>query len=86
MQKTFTVTDEAGLHARPASLLCNASGKFPGDVYIIYQGKRYTLKSIMVVMSLGIPQGGEFTLEVDGEDEEIMIGTLTSILVDHKLV
>jgi len=84
--KTFVIKDEAGLHARPASILCSTAGKYSGSIDIIYQEKRYTLKSIMILMSLGVPQGGEITLEANGEDEKEIIEDLTNILVLHNLV
>lgn len=84
--KTFIIKDEAGLHARPASILCSAAGNYNGNIEIIYKDKRYTLKSIMILMSLAIPQGGEITIEATGEGEEEIIAKMTSILEEHKLV
>ena len=84
--KTFIIKDEAGLHARPASILCSTAGKYSGSIDIIYQEKRYTLKSIMILMSLGVPQGGEITLEASGEGEKEIIEDLTKILILHDLV
>lgn len=86
VQKTFIITHEEGLHARPASSLCHAAGKYPGAIDIIYEEKRFTLKSIMHIMSLGVPQGGKITLESSGENEQQIIDTLTSILIEHQLV
>jgi phosphotransferase system HPr-like phosphotransfer protein len=37
-------------------------------------------------MSLGVPQGGEITLEANGEGEKQIIEDLTNILVLHNLV
>lgn len=84
--KTFIIKDEAGLHARPASILCSTAGKYAGEVDIIYLGKRYTLKSIMILMSLGVPQGGEITIEANGEGEVAIINDLTTILENANLV
>jgi len=84
--RTFIIKDEAGLHARPASILCNAASKYPGDIEIVYKEKKYTLKSIMILMSLGVPQNGEITLEANGEGEKEIIDELTNILEEHKLV
>lgn len=84
--RTFVIKDEAGLHARPASILCSTASKYSGNIDIIYQEKRYTLKSIMILMSLGVPQGGEITLEANGEGEKEIIEELTSILNLHNLV
>lgn len=86
VNKTFTIKDKAGLHARPASILCSAAGKYSGDIDMIYKEKRYTLKSIIILMSLGVPQGGVITIEANGENEEAIIDELTNILKTHNLV
>ena len=84
--RTFVIKDEAGLHARPASILCSEAGKYPGEVNITYKEKTYTLKSIMILMSLGVPQGGEITIEASGDGDLEIIEKLTKVLKDHKLV
>ena len=50
----YVVQDELGLHARPAGLLV----------------KEADAKRIMAVMSMGVKQGVEVTVTVDGEDED----------------
>lgn len=52
--RQYKVIDEAGLHARPASLLVREASKHEAPIFIEYGGKKHTLKSIMIVMSLGI--------------------------------
>ncbi len=84
--KKYIIKDKAGIHARPASLLCSAAGDYSGDIDIIYKSNRYTLKSIMKLMSLGIPQGAEITIESNGENELEIINKLDKILVEHNLV
>jgi len=37
-------------------------------------------------MSLGVPQGGQITLEANGEGEKEIIEELSNILVLHNLV
>lgn len=82
----YKVQDEAGLHARPASLLVQTAGKFADDINIIYKEKTLTLKSIMAVMSLGIPQYGEFTIEVTGDNETEAHAAMKKVLVDHHII
>ena len=87
-KKTYFVKDIAGLHARPASILCAEASKYDGDVEIIYKDKSVTLKSIMAVMSLGIPHQAEFVIEVNGleVEEEKQIDIFTKILSEHKII
>ena len=59
MEKIFKITDETGLHARPATVLVNTASKFNSEISLTYRDKKVNLKSIMGVMSLGIQQGAE---------------------------
>ena len=86
MIKTYTVVDEAGLHARPASLLVQVATKYNDDVYVIFKEKKLTLKSIMAVMSLGIPEGANFSIEVIGENETVIFEKLEEVLTVHKVI
>lgn len=69
-QQTFLVTDETGIHARPATVLVQTASKFSSDVNLEYNGKTVNLKSIMGVMSLGIPKGANITVSAEGSDAD----------------
>jgi len=86
MVKTYKVVDEAGLHARPASLMVGQATKYPDEVNILFNEKKLTLKSIMAVMSLGVPCGEEFSIEVVGENEVELFEKLEGILIEHKVI
>lgn len=68
-EKQFVITDEAGMHARPASALVGSVSKFKSDIHLEYKGKKVNLKSILGVMSLGISSGSTVVISADGEDE-----------------
>lgn len=86
MKRNYKIIDEAGLHARPASLLVKEAGKHANEIFIEYGEKRLTLKSILVVMSLGVPQGADITIDVEGDDADAVLDKLEAVLVDNKLV
>ena len=69
-EQTFTITDDTGIHARPATLLVNKAGQYESHVEMHYNGKTVNLKSIMGVMSLGVPKGAEIKVTVEGSDED----------------
>ncbi|HZH58771.1 MAG TPA: phosphocarrier protein HPr [Metabacillus sp.] len=69
VEKTFTITSEAGLHARPATALVNAVNSFTADVNLEANGRTVNLKSIMGVMSLGISKGTQVKISASGSDE-----------------
>lgn len=76
-EQTFTITDDTGIHARPATLLVNKAGQYASHVEMHYNGKTVNLKSIMGVMSLGVPKGAEVKITVEGTDEDQAIAGLT---------
>jgi len=78
--KTFTITVETGVHARPATLLVNKAGQYDSDVELTYRDKKVNLKSIMGVMSLGIPNGAEIEITVNGEDENEALEGLETVI------
>lgn len=80
VEKTFTVTAETGIHARPATLLVQAAGKFDSEINLSYKDKKVNLKSIMGVMSLGIGKGAEITISAEGSDENDALNTLAETL------
>jgi phosphocarrier protein HPr len=80
------VVDPVGLHARPATVAVNAASKFKSDVKITFNGKSVNMKSIMGVMSLGIPTQSEITISCDGEDEEEAVKQIEEILKAQKVI
>ena len=61
--KDFHIVAETGIHARPATLLVQTASKFASDITLDYKGKAVNLKSIMGVMSLGVGQGADVSLQ-----------------------
>lgn len=86
MIKNYTIIDEAGLHARPASLLVQAASKFPNNITLEFDGKKVNLKSILLIMSLGVPQHSVVSIDVDGDNEETVFIALEEVLRKHKLI
>lgn len=80
VKKTITITDNTGIHARPATLLVNKAGSFNSDLTIEYKGKSVNLKSIMGVMSLGIPKDAEITFTAEGPDEQEAIEAIYTLV------
>lgn len=82
-EKTFTITADTGVHARPATLLVNQAGQFESEIELLYNGKKVNLKSIMGVMSLGIPKGAEITINASGSDEENAMKGIEEVILEH---
>ena len=70
---TYIITDPSGIHARPAGLLVKAAKKFEAGIFVEKAAKKADLKKIFTVMALGIKQGEEIKVIVDGSDEEYAV-------------
>lgn len=79
-EKTFTITADTGIHARPATQLVNKAGQFESEITLEYNGKSVNLKSIMGVMSLGVGQGADVTIKAEGPDADEAIKELDGIM------
>ncbi len=81
-----TVVDPVGLHARPATVAVNAASKFKCDVKVSFKERSVNMKSIMGVMSLGIPTQSEITISCDGEDEDVAIEAIEATLKEQNVI
>uniref|UniRef100_A0ABV7A2M5 Phosphocarrier protein HPr n=1 Tax=Virgibacillus sediminis TaxID=202260 RepID=A0ABV7A2M5_9BACI len=82
-ERTFTITAETGVHARPATLLVNKAGQYESEVEVSYNDKKVNLKSIMGVMSLGIPKNAEIKIIASGSDEEEALEGVSEVVKEH---
>lgn len=79
-KKDFHIIAETGIHARPATLLVQTASKFSSDINLEYKGRSVNLKSIMGVMSLGVGQGADVSISINGPDEaEAMEGIIATL-------
>lgn len=80
LEKNFTVIEESGIHARPATVLVQEATKFKSDINLVFKEKSVNLKSIMGVMALAIPTGAEITIVTSGPDEEEALAALNETM------
>lgn len=79
----YTITDEMGIHARPAGLFVKEAAAFPCSVTIEKDGREVDAKRILGVMGLGVKCGQEITLRCDGEKETEAIEALEKFLKEN---
>ena len=82
-EKTLTVENKTGIHARPASVFVQTASKFASKIEIKANGKTANAKSILTIMSLGLSKGTEITICADGADEQDAVSALAQ-LVESK--
>jgi len=79
-QAKLVITNEVGLHARPATLFVRTSNQFESEIHVKYGTKEANAKSILQVLSLGVEKDGEIDLIIDGPDEAQAITELSSLV------
>ena len=70
LTKDLTVTNEMGVHARPASTIVQVAGKFKSEITFIKDDIRANAKSILNILLLAAEMGAVISVEVEGEDEQ----------------
>ena len=66
----YTITDEVGIHARPAGLIVKKAKEFESKFVLSKNGKTAELTRLMALMSLGVKCGETVTISVEGPDED----------------
>lgn len=79
IKKKVKVLNEAGLHARPSSVLVKTASQFKSDLFIEMYGYRINGKSILGLMTLAAEKGSEMELIMDGPDEEEAMEAVTEL-------
>ena len=67
---SYTITDEVGIHARPAGLLAKKAKEFESVCTIEKGGKSVNITKLMALMGLGVKQGDTVTGTCEGADED----------------
>ncbi|MBA55815.1 MAG: phosphocarrier protein HPr [Pseudomonadales bacterium] len=70
LEKSITIINKLGLHARAASKLVGTASRFESQIIINRNGQEADAKSIMSILMLAASQGTELTVTVDGADAE----------------
>lgn len=78
--RTVTIGAATGLHARPAALFVKAATQPGHTVQLIAKGTTINATSLLSVLSLGVVNGDEVTIEVTGDDEARIADELATLL------
>lgn len=84
-ERTFTVTNETGIHARPASALVQTATKFSSDIKMEVNQKSINLKSIMSVMSLAAQKGAVVKITAEGSDADEALAAIAETMQKEGL-
>ena len=69
-EKTLTVKNRAGIHARPAAMIAQLANKFASEVSIEKDSTTVNAKSIMGVITMAAGYNTVLILRAEGPDEK----------------
>jgi phosphocarrier protein HPr len=82
VSKDVTVSNERGLHARPAMQFVDVANTFKSEVTVSKDGPEpieVDGKSVMQMITLEATQGTILRLKADGDDAETAVGKLEEL-------
>jgi len=78
-EQIVTVSNRAGIHARPAAVLVHAAKDFKASIYFEKGNDRINAKSIMGILTLAAAYKTELKVIAEGEDEAHAVETIVRL-------
>ena len=80
IERTVSIVNELGLHARPAAEFVKTAARFASAVTVRKDGMEVNGKSIMGMMMLAAEMGSQLVLIADGDDAEAALAALEALV------
>lgn len=80
---TYKITDEVGIHARPAGALVSLAKGFGEEILICRGDKCVDAKRLMAVMTMGIKKDDIVTVKISGDEEEMVCEKIKEFFNDN---
>jgi phosphocarrier protein len=79
-ERTFTILNTLGLHARAAAQLVQAANRCRCEIQVEKDGMQVNGKSIMGVLTLAAAKGTQIVVSCEGEDEVAAMEALAKVI------
>lgn len=80
MEREVEISNEVGIHVRPASMLVEIASKFESEIWIEKNGQEANGKSIMSLLLLSAEKGSKIKIKAEGPDAEEAVKALVNIV------
>ncbi|MBE6830502.1 MAG: HPr family phosphocarrier protein [Ruminococcaceae bacterium] len=78
--QTVQISNKVGLHARPASMLVTAAGRYDSEIIIKNGSRSAVAKSMISLLALQAKMNDVVTIQADGKDEKKAVAELTQLI------
>jgi len=79
LERTFTIVNSLGMHARPAAMVVQTANRFRSDVQFEKDGLQINAKSIMGVLTLAAGKGASVLVSCEGADAAEAMAALAKV-------
>ena len=79
----YTITDEVGIHARPAGILVKEAKKYESKIVVKKGDKTAEATKLMALMGMGVKKGDTVTVEVEGADEDTAVNDMKTFFENN---
>ena len=83
IERSVTIINKLGLHARASSKFVSLASKFHSQIELSRGTKIVNAKIIMGVMMLAAAKDAELSLKIDGDDEAQAMEALTKLIANR---
>lgn len=83
LETSLVVSNDVGLHARPAALFVALASKYLSSIWVKKGGTETWVdaKSILSVLMLGVESGQTIEIRAEGEDEAQAVTALSDLVI-----
>lgn len=78
-EKVITISNQAGLHARPSATVAQLAQTFKSNIYFERGTDKVNAKSILGLITLCAAYGVELKIIAEGEDEEAAVESMVKL-------
>jgi phosphotransferase system HPr (HPr) family protein len=83
-QRKVRITNELGLHARPAAQFVKRANSFRSEIWLVKEGRRYSAASLIDVLRANLDCGATAVLEAHGVDADEALEDLKKLLAEFR--
>jgi len=83
VQKTLTIKNELGLHARSAAMIVRVLERYRSSVFLERDGNQVDARSLLDILTLACPKDSRVVVRADGDDAREAVDSIEK-LVDDK--
>lgn len=83
IERTVTIVNKLGLHARAATQLVQVANRFSARITVSKGGQVADANSVLCLMMLGSSQGEQVLVCCEGEDAEPAMQAVTQLITER---